>query len=289
MKKGVPIITGIIAAIAGILLIIFLQRFFFAILTLAGIVLIFPVKDYIKKFKLFLKSFKINKPFILTLLIDALYWIAFFILATAGKMLIESKVKELTLSKVTGASFEVLQQNLAMAQQMLLYMFLIFLGLIVVNLMIYTIAKYPIWAILTKKKLNKKSFFKFFALNVLWWLLWVPLSLLLITGVKPTTIIPIVIGLISLYIYMTTKLHYTMLKTDSIKKSFAKAMESLALIPKFLPVIACAVIVYFILLGIIWIISQFTVPGMWLHAILFVLYIVWLRIFLKTFIEEFKA
>ena len=285
MNKSLPIIVGILSIIIGVVLTITSKSYLFIILVLAGLILLIPVKNHAKKFKLFLKSFKFDKKVWLILLLEAFYWIVFFLLLKGAQNLIETKTKALTLAQFAAGTME----SFVAVKQVLYFILLVIIMLILLILIFYTLSRYPIWALLLRKKFNRKSFLKFFLLNLLWWLLWIPLAFILITGLKGTLIKNVTIMLIVLYIFMTTKLHYTMLKTNSIKKSYANGIGFLTLIPKFLQPAACAALVYFILLGILWVVSKFiTTPGILLHAILFILFIVWLRYYLKSYIEDFK-
>lgn len=270
----------------------------FVCLALAGIILAIPTKNYLQKFKQFIKSFKFTKRVSWTFVLDALFWALFFLILQGAAKLVEAKTAVLS-SQIKSATLEMTQQNMAAAQQLLSYLLIIFIIVILVTLVVYSIIKYGVWALLLKKKYTKKGVCKFFALNLLWWILWGALFYIFVLSSKDAsavlylqTILDLkIVILVVLYIFMTTKLHYTYLKTNSIKQSFAKGIGSLVLIPKYLQAAGFAAIIYFVIMGITAILSQWltATTGFYAQTALFVLFIVWLRYYLKNYIEEFKA
>lgn len=287
MKKITHMILSIAIITIGLLLGIFNSALFF-ILSAAGIILLFSTKDVSKHCKLFWKSFKPNKKFTSTLLIDAAYWFSVFALLVLARNFIEKKTQELTLKNVAQASFQAVQSNLAHIKSFIFVMILISIILLLIILLFYSITRYPIWTVLANKKITKKDFLKFLGLNLLWWLIFVPLTYFIVVGLKQPHLLIGLVLLSIIYVYLTALLHNTMIGTGSIKKSFSNAMKGFALLPKFLSAIASAIVVYFVLLGMIWIISLAIIPGMIFHGILFLFYMTWLRIYLRSVIIDVK-
>ena len=289
MKVSMSIIIGIISIITGVILAATTGKYLSGLLILAGIVLLFTLKESKRKLELFLKSFKTDKKLLLTAVIDLIYWAVFFVLLTGAKSFLEKRTRLLALNKAIGPSFAAVQQNLAIAKQIIMFVIGLILAVAILVLIFYSISRYFIWAILSEKKLSKKKLLKFFFLNLLWSLLWAPISIFLLVGVKQNLLVPALIVMVLFYMYMTTRLHQAMLKTSSIRKSFSEGICSLVMIPKYLQPISCITIVYFILAGIFWALGQATQLGVWFRAIVFILYVVWLRKYLKDYSEKFKV
>ncbi len=287
-------VIGIISILAGIGLTIFVKQNLFIILALAGLVLLIPTKTDKKKFQTFLKSFKFNKTIFTIFVLDIAYLVIFFFLLQGALKLVSKVAEKIASTQLTEQTFEAIQQNLALAQQTIVYIILIFAVFLLLLLIIYSILKYFVWLKLLKQKFNKKKLLKFFALNLLWWLMWGILYYIFapkedaFAGQIAVSLIPTIF--LVFYIYMTTFLHYNMLKTNKIKQSFAKGIQSLTLISKCLNPISYIIFIYFLIAVILSLLSLTLTPTttFYIQALLLALLVVWLRNYLKTFIEKFK-
>ncbi len=264
------------------------------ILAILGIILIIsPAKHSQEMLHLCIKNFTKWKTILLTALYDAIHWmlifgaVALFVKWEALKA--ASAQTAVTMTREAILKPELAAQNAQTLQGFLVYSLIGGIALLIICLIIYTISRGLIWAKIAKIKLTKKFFLKLLALNSLWWLIWLPIYVLIAIGAAKTTGAKEAFAVIFILgIYATPILHTLFTKKQQIGYSLGHGIAySITKIHKLIVPYTYAFLINIIAyqpLRLIQNTKAFTPI-----AILFVvLYFAWLRTYLYEIIKQFK-
>lgn len=194
----------------------------FVVLAIAGIVLLFlPRKLSVESWKDF-RSFD-TPSFLKCCLVEVVFWLLLFFVLMGSKSLMDSAAASLGDASDLGSldDVSVLQQNVAAMQKFLWSFVGLFLLTIIVWFLFYTVSRYVIWRIITKKKL---LFRKFLLFNLVWWLVWLPLLAIILVGLRPGAVPSLAIAFTLLYAYFTVLVHYSFFKFRKLGLSFGKSI-----------------------------------------------------------------
>ncbi len=287
MNTKINSIIGLIMIIIGIYISYTTKWYFFLTISLAGIIFIISKNKKIN-FKIFLTSLKPTKRNLIILLIEAVFWLIVFLILQGAMMLVQSKTAILGNFAMTQQGLDALQGNLSTAQEVVRYVVFLFLAFIFITLIVYSKTRYLIWSLMTKKKITMKGMFRFFWLNFLWWLIWVTITILILAGGLTSTTIPFLLLVLLLYIFLTAKLHYEMMKTNSIKKSFSSAFEVLSKATKYFDAFAYVMLFIVIIVLISMLLSLMKISPNIISGVLLIIFIAWIKIYFKEYIQKFK-
>jgi hypothetical protein len=228
MIKHIPRIIGVILlAIAGFT--IYLKSTSAILFLLAGLILLLTKKKTAElNFKLFKQSF--DSKAIVTALIEAVNLVGFFgILLAVSKFLEKSAIAAMAGTDFAAlASALAMKQNVAAAESFFTSLLITTIAAVIAYLLLYTITRYFIWKILAKKQ----NFWKFLLVNLIWWVIWLPIIVLVFIGTRPEVAPYLFIIMTFAYIYLTFFIHYAYFtKQKIIQTTLHNAFSNKYLVP----------------------------------------------------------
>ena len=266
-------------------------------LGIAGLILLLTPKNYSKKVFTFLtKSFKLGKWFAFSMLYDILFWLAFVIAIILCASAVDAKTQAIATQLTQPEMAEALQANTALINSIINTLITWVVILFIVTIIVYTIFKGLIWLTLFKQKPKMKFFYKFLGLNAIWLAAWTAVSILLMFGIKLEMIVPVLTGVLFVFLHFTTILHTNYLQTNQVGSSLGKAFtQGIGKIHHFIVPYTYVFLVYVILFQIYRLILPKNVmiaptgtaaTGVILSLLFIVAYFAWLRNFIKTIIQS---
>lgn len=291
----IPRIIGIVLVVIAALVYYTGQQGSFG-LAIAGILLIIaPTKHAQAMFDLFIQTFQNWKTIIITALYDAIYWLLVFGTVYFLKWKVELKVAA-TQAMATLSKEELLKSAAATSQTanaLESFVYFIFTSAALAFIfcfIIYALSRSLIWTTIANQKINKKFILKFTGLNALWWLIWLPLFLIVIIGSKdsPTTTKQTVTLLLLVATHFTPIVHTLYMKKHLIGHSIGNGIGwGIAKIHRFIIPYAYIFVTYVILYQV----YRLAENTPWINpaSMLFVvLFIAWVRTYVYEIVKEFK-
>ncbi len=292
MKKiNTPYLIGGICLVIAALL--YFQGRAFISVALAGFILLFTRKKYNQQlFDLFVDSFRQWKTIVTTALAAALYWLFLFLSFYFYNWQLQLKAASAQASTVLDKSAMIanpslISQNITEVRALLALIIIGGIVLVFFNLITYTLSRGFIWTSIAHKKLTKPFLKKFFLLNLFWWLIWIPLAILLALANKQAAQANIVFLLFLAY-FFTPILHTLFISGrkigDSISNAFAIGISRLF---RFIVPYTYAFVLYLILYQLFRFVQTSGSKTVFAVSLLFVvLYISWLRTYLYGVIKK---
>lgn len=254
------------------------------------ILLITPTKHAQEMLNLFIKSIKRWKTILLTALYDAIFW-----LLTSITILLSLKWMNVEAIQAQGKAAltsqgminpETAAETAKALQKFIIHSIITGIILLIIILIIYTLSRGLIWTKIAKIKPNKKFFKKFLALNAIWWVIWIPIFLLIGATAK-TNIKSGITGLFIIGFYFTPIIHTAFTKKQQIKQSLKSTVYGLTRIHKLIMPYTYAFLLYIIIYQPLRILQN-TKIYQTITIILLVIYLAWLRTYLYEVIKQFK-
>jgi hypothetical protein len=224
-------------------------------------------------------SLKFNKNILISGIYDLIFWAFVLIGATfaGGKIRKEAaSLKVVNFENLLEVGLNELNSNLMVIKSFFLLMLGIILAYSIFLLFSYSFFKGLIWCKLLNKKFNKKYFFKYVLLNLIYFS---PL-IIIVFYVNLKQILPFIWGmfflgiLILLGIHFSAILSYNFTLENNIKKTFSNSFRKGIKLHKY-------IIFYFIVIGIYWILRRilpFTQGKELISSlILLIIYFMWVR------------
>lgn len=166
-----------------------------------------------------MNSFK-NKNILLVLALNTSFILITAALIRLTRLISEpwiGKIKEVDLSNIMSQSEAQLQSILASMRGFILFVILtaiLFILLLIIN---WSFCQGMIYHLLLKKKFTLKYFEKFLLLNMLWFIPWIALFLVIISGAKLSYLAVSAYSLIAIFLHFSFVL-YTLFVNSKLKK-----------------------------------------------------------------------
>ncbi len=293
MKKFIttPRIIGAICIVIAIIL--YLRNAKYFSIALAGIILLVaPTKHAKELFDTFVTTFTRWKLIVITAFYDALFFLLLYGSIYFFRWRLELKAAQTqattTLTREALLDPALASQNVTAIRSLMVLLLVGMLVLIIFNLLTYTISRGLIWTTIADKKPTKKFFLRFLGLNSLWWLIWVPLTLVVAITLKQD---PAAKGSIATVLviatYFTPILHTSFISGKRIGESIGNAFAiGISKLFRFAVPYTYAFIVYIIIFQAFKLVQQQPTKIVFSASMLFViLYIAWLRTYLYQVIK----
>ena len=238
------------------------------LLVFAGLVMLISNKRIAKKeWIIFFKSFRElkRKKYYLIALYDVLCLGIFFFIAPLFSNWFVAKLSTMTLSNV-----------FSLVVMLFAYLFAVTLLLLAA----YSVFKCLVWLTIFDKKADARYFKGFFLLNLCWWLILI-IPLVIVLGAKQEYIFYCVVIFAVLYIHFTSVMHFVFMKNLKIGKAIKQAFTTtFSNFSNFLLPYSYAILVYFILLQVFWIVPNLQNLMLFASILFIVFYLAWYRLYL---------
>ncbi|MBW3018916.1 hypothetical protein KY329_01895 [Candidatus Woesearchaeota archaeon] len=196
---------------------------------LAGLILLLAKsKPSEQNFKLFKSSFK--SSIFVCALVDTLNLVGFFgILLGAAKYLEKSAALALESTDVTALeSALAVKQNLAAAQSFFTSLIIVVIISAIVFFVLYAITRFIIWKLMG----YRRPVWKFLLLNLIWWVIWLPIFALVFMGTRPEVAPYLFAIVLFFYLYLTFFVHYSYFnRLKIVKDTLQSAFSNKFLVP----------------------------------------------------------
>ena len=193
-----------------------------------------------------------------------------------------------TLTKEAILKPEILGQNIQSLRGFVIHTITGAILLLILCLIIYTISRALIWTSISKTKLTRKFLLKFLGLNSVWWLIWLPVYVLVGTAAAQTGIKASIVVIFIITAYFTPILHTLFTKKQLIGHSLGHGIAyGITKFYKLIVPITYALIIYIIIYQPFRLLQN-TKFYQAATILLVVIYLAWLRTYLYEAIKKFE-
>lgn len=169
---------------------------------------------------------------------------------------------------------------------------LILLALLTIGFILYTVFRSLVWSTILDKKNNKQTIIKFFKVNLIWWVLFLAVSLLFVLISRNEFIPYLGPFFIIIYVYFTTPLFYYTLIKNKVKDVFSSAFSVTTINIKKLIIPYCFAIIVLFIISYPFSTNLFSELSIktyqTISIIISIFYFTWLNIFISDILKTIK-
>lgn len=248
----------------------------------------------VRTFKDLIASFRnLDKRFFLVALYDLLFILSALLIIIGGSALLGGTSLKILQAQpslapaIADIQFNVPPYLLAkVIGTLAIWAAITFIGILICQ----ALFKGFMWNTIMSKKLSWSYFKGFFALNLLWFLIWAAASIIIYIGARQPYRLYIQLGYFLLLFHFTTILYIVFTRIHKVKKSIKLAFSlGVRKLGYFIIPYIYAVVIYAVISQLLRLADPATRIGTFITVVVTILFIAWLRLYAYSIAKEIRV